>query len=87
MNSLLTEIERNPFARGGPLGTHPIPVNQRPLDNEYIWKGNPYQMDGWFKPAVTLYQASCDDRMVAWFNDSTGAVFMTLDDGGAAWRT
>lgn len=85
MNSLRTDLERNPFARGEKLSARPIPINQRPLDNEYAWKGNPYQMDNWLKPIVTMYQDSCDDPLVAWFSDSTGALFMTLD-GGKEWR-
>ncbi|HWX20897.1 MAG TPA: hypothetical protein VN578_13440 [Candidatus Binatia bacterium] len=85
MNSLRTDIERNPFARGEALSARPIPINQRPLDNEYTWKGNPYQMDNWLKPIVVMFQSSCDDPLVAWFCDSTGAVFMTLD-GGKDWQ-
>ncbi len=85
MNSLRTDIARNPFARGEGLSARPIPINQRPLDNEYAWKGNPYQMDNWFKPIVTMFQFSCDDPLVAWFSDSTGALFMTLD-GGKDWQ-
>ena len=85
MNSLRTDIERNPFARGEPLSARPIAINQRPLDNEYVWKGNPYQLDGWFKPTVTMYQSSCDDPLVAWFSDSSGKVFMSLD-GGMSWQ-
>jgi photosystem II stability/assembly factor-like uncharacterized protein len=67
------------------LSARPIPINQRPLDNEYVWKGNPYQLDGWFKPTVTMYQASCDDPLVAWFSDSDGKVFMSTD-GGMSWQ-
>ena len=85
MNSLRTEIERNPFARGEKLSARPIPINQRPLDNEYAWKGNPYQMDNWLKPSVTTFQFSCDDPLVAWFSDSTGTVSMTRD-GGKEWQ-
>jgi len=85
MNSLRSDIERNKFSRNESLSAHPIPVNQRPLDNEYAWKGNPYQMDGWFKPTVTMFQCACDDPLVAWFCDSSGLVFMTLD-GGKSWR-
>jgi len=85
MNSLRADIEPNPFARGATLSTRPIPINERPLDNEYAWKGNPYQMDGWLKPTVTTFQFSCDDPLVGWFSDSTGAVFMTLD-GGKEWH-
>jgi hypothetical protein len=85
MNSLRTDLERNPFARGEILSAHPIPINQRPLDNEYAWKGNPYQMDGWFKPSLTMFQNSCDDPLVAWFCDDSGKIFMTLD-GRVTWR-
>ena len=85
MNSRRTDIERNPFVRREIQSAHPLPINQRPLDNEYAWKGNPYQMDGWFKPSVTMFQNSCDDPAVAWFCDSSGKVYMTLD-GGATWR-
>ena len=85
MNSLRADLEPNPFARGEKLSARPIPINQRPLDNEYAWKGNPYQMDNWFKPIVTMFQFSCDDPLVAWFSDSTGAVFLTLD-GGKEWQ-
>jgi hypothetical protein len=85
MNSLRTDIERNPFARGEAQSAHPLPINERPLDNEYVWKGNPYQMDNWLKPTVTSFQCSCDDPLVAWFSDSSGGVFMTLD-GAKQWQ-
>ena len=85
MNSLRTDLERNPYAREGIESAHPIPINQRPLDNEYAWKGNPYQMDGWLKPSLRMFQNSCDDPLVAWFCDTAGKIFMTLD-GGATWR-
>jgi len=85
MNSLRSDIERNPFARNESLSAHPIPINQRPLDNEYAWKGNPYEMDGWLKPTVTMFQFACDDPEVAWFSDSSGRMFMTLD-GMQTWR-
>jgi hypothetical protein len=85
MNSLRTEVEQNPFAREQILSANPLPINERPVDNEYAWKGNPYQMDGWLKPSVTMFQNSCDDPLVAWFCDSSGKIFMTVD-GGATWR-
>jgi hypothetical protein len=85
MNSLRSDMERNSFARNESLSVHPIPINQRPLDNEYVWKGNPYQMDGWFKPTVTMVQLACDDPQAAWFSESLGRVFMTVD-GDRTWR-
>jgi hypothetical protein len=85
MNSLRSDIEKNPFAKNEALSAHPIPINQRPLDNEYTWKGNPYQMDGWLKPTVTMFQFACDDPLVVWFCDNSGRLFMTLD-GMKTWR-
>src|SRR2546421_3037477 len=63
MNSIRPEIEASPYPdRGGQKqATKPVPIDQRPLDNEYAWKGNPYQMDGWLLPAVTALEFSCDD--------------------------
>ena len=85
MNSLRPDIERNTFSRNEALSARPIPINQRPLDNEYSWKGNPYQLDGWLKPTVTMVQFSCDDPLAWWFSDSAGRLFATLD-GGRQWR-
>lgn len=87
MNSLRKDIELNPYADrfGSKQSAKPMPINQRPHDNEYEWKGNPYQLDGWFKPTVTQIQFSCDDPQVWWFCDSAGRIYMTLDDG-KTWR-
>jgi hypothetical protein len=87
MNSLRSDIELNPNSsqRNGKQSAKPIPAHQRPLDNEYAWKGNPYQLDGWLKPAVTVFQFACDDPLVAWFSDGGGRIFRTLN-GGNEWR-
>ncbi len=87
MNSLRRDLETNPFAdrMGQKQSAKPIPIDQRPLDNEYAWKGNPYQLDGWLKPAITALKFSCDDPRVAWFSDSTGRIYMTRD-GMKSWR-
>lgn len=89
MNSLRKDIEiRKDSGRGGArpaLAVKPLPINERPLDNEYAWKGNVYQLDGWLKPTVTSIQFSCDDPKVAWFSDSGGKLYLTLDKG-KSWR-
>jgi len=88
MNSLRKEIELNPHADfEGRFGqaAKPLPINERPYDNEYAWKGNPYRLDGWLKPTVTAMQFSCDDPQVAWFADSAGRLYLTLDRG-QSWR-
>jgi hypothetical protein len=84
MNSLRSDIERLPAEESGgrALSVHPLPINERPHDNEYEWKGNPYQLDGWLKPTVNAMQFACDDPQVAWFCDSAGRVFATFDRGG-----
>jgi hypothetical protein len=86
MNSIRKDIEQNPFADRGNAkqAIKPVPIDQRPLDNEYTWKGNPYQLDGWLKPSVTSLQFSADDPLVIWFSDSTGRAYMTRD-GMKTW--
>jgi len=86
MNSIRSDIELSPFPdRGnGKQAAKPVPIDQRPLDNEYAWKGNPYAVDGWQKPAVTSLQFACDDPMVAWFSDANGRAYMTRD-GMKSW--
>ena len=80
------DVELSPFEDRGKArqATKPVPIDQRPLDNEYAWKGNPYAVDGWLKPDVTSIQFSCDDPLVTWFSDSTGRAYMTRD-GMKTW--
>ncbi len=87
MNSLRHDIaiDERAGGRGQPLAVTPLPIDQRPLDNEYEWKGNPYRLDGWLKPTVTAMQFACDDPRVAWFADSRGRVSMSVD-GGGTWQ-
>jgi hypothetical protein len=86
MNSIRTDIEISPFEDRGKAkqAAKPVPIDQRPLDNEYAWKGNPYALDGWLKPTVTSLQFACDDPQVAWFSDANGRAFMTRD-GMKTW--
>ncbi len=83
MNSRDTSIERNSFADrfGSKQSAHPLRIDRRPKDNEYEWKGNPYQLDGWLKPNLLSYQPSCDDPLVAWALDGAGRLYRTLDSG------
>lgn len=87
MNSLRKDLELNPASdrQGQKQTAKPIPINQRPLDNEYAWKGNPYQLDGWLKPSLRMVQFSADDPAVAWFLDSSSRLLLTRD-AGTTWR-
>src|SRR5205814_60925 len=68
-----------------PQAAKPVPINQRPRDNENEWKGNPYALDHWGKPALAAFHYSCDDPQVAWCADVRGRFWMTRD-GGRTWR-
>ena len=63
----------------------PLPINARPLDNEFAWTGDVYQLDGWLKPAIVAMQFACDDPQVEWFCDTTGKAYVTLDRG-QSWQ-
>ena len=86
MNSIRADIEMSPFPdrSGAKQALKPVPIDRRPLDNEYAWKGNPYAVDGWLKPTVTSIQFACDDPMVAWYSDANGRAYMTRD-GMKTW--
>ena len=87
MNSIRKDLELNPApSRSGRLQSmQPLPMKDRPLDNEYVWKGNPYNLDAWLKPTITSLAFSADDPQVAWFADSGGRLYRTLD-GGKSWQ-
>jgi hypothetical protein len=86
MNSIRAEIALSPYPdrSGAKQAVKPVPIDQRPYDNEYAWKGNPYAVDGWLKPAVTSIQFACDDPLVAWYSDANGRAWMTRD-GMKSW--
>jgi hypothetical protein len=90
MNSIRKDLEIIAApGRGGATqarSRNPLPINVRPYDNEYAWKGNVYQLDGWLKPIVTAMQFARDDPKVAWFSDTTGAAYSTLD-AGKSWQS
>jgi len=51
MGSLRPGVELNPHVeQGRPQSVTPVPIQLRPHDNEYEWKANPYQLDGWLTP-------------------------------------
>jgi len=87
MNSLRKDIELNPAADRArqPQAARPLPIDERPHDNEYEWKGNPYRLDGWLKPTLVALVFACDDPLAAWAADSAGRAFRTLD-GGRSWH-
>jgi hypothetical protein len=87
MNSLDPSLPRNPHAdrANDPQAAIVVPMDRRPLDNEYEWKGNPYRLDGWLKPAVVAVASCADDPLVGYAADSAGQFWMTRD-AGRSWE-
>jgi len=69
---------------GGWLARDALPMNARPFDNEYEWKNNPYQLDGWLSRAIVSLAAAPEDPMVMLAADDRGLLFRSLD-GGLRW--
>jgi len=67
------------------LPDHPLPYHERPFDNEYDFKGNPYQKDGWLSRIVTQVAASPHDPEVLYACDQTGEFYRSFD-GGDTWE-
>jgi len=86
MNSIRKDIEiiTDPLT-GRKLAKDPLPFNERPFDNEYEWKGNPYQLDGWLSRIVVAMDVSKEDPMVIFAVDDGGYLYQSLD-GGRSWH-
>ncbi|RLF08589.1 MAG: hypothetical protein DRJ64_00725 [Thermoprotei archaeon] len=59
----------------------PLPIDERPLDNEYTWKGNPYKPDGWLARNVTRLYVSSEDPYVMFAVDETGKLYRSYSMG------
>lgn len=85
MYSIRDDIAKVPGPEGGGLiAKNPLPANARPLDNEYEWKSNPYQLDGWLSRGIVSLAAAPEDPMVMLAADDRGLLFRSLD-GGMTW--
>jgi len=86
MNSIRTDIE---FTRdtteldrpARPSTRDALPFYDAPMDNEYDWKGNPHQLDGWLARPITSLAVSGESPMVWFFTDSTNTLYQSLDGG------
>ncbi len=84
MNSIRTDIEFH----GGPRGKealHPLPGYERPSDNEYEWKGSPYELDRWLSRIVTVLDISPHDPYVQFAADASGGAYWS-NTKGEVWH-
>jgi hypothetical protein len=62
----------------------PLPINERPFDNEYDFKGDPYRLEGWGARYITGVGAAAIDPNVMYACDDAGYLYRSLD-GGQTW--
>lgn len=62
----------------------PLPLSERPFDNEYDFKEDPYRLDGWGSRFVTNVAVSPKDPMIVFACDDDGFLYRS-NDGGKTW--
>ncbi len=80
MNSL-----RKDLAKQGGFSKEPMAVFECAWDNEYLWKGNLYRLDGWLSRHVVAMDTARDDPMVLYAIDESEDVYRS-GDGAASWQ-
>jgi len=80
MNSIRTDIEFHE-ADGRKEALNPLPVYERPSDNEYEWKGSPYRLDGWTSRIVSVLEISPHDPYVQFAADTSGYSYWSNTQG------
>lgn len=80
MNSIRTDIEFH-MNNGVKEAQHPLPVYERPSDNEYEWKGSPYRLDGWTSRIVSVLEISPHDPYVQFAADTSGYSYWSNTQG------
>jgi len=66
----------------------PFPTYQASWDNEYHWKGNLLEPDGWLSRIVTQVAVPAEDPMVIYALDQNGDLYQSRDGAAtpAGWR-
>ena len=80
MNSIRTDIEFYTKGRRKEA-LLPLPVYERPSDNEYEWKNSPYSLDDWLSRTVTMLQVSPHDPYVQYAVDENGWAYWSNTKG------
>ncbi len=80
MNSLRDDVPKD-----GPLAKEPLPLFEAAWDNEYLWKGHLYRLDGWLSRIVVALDAAQDDPAVLYAAEEAGDLYRS-GDGGRTWK-
>ena len=86
MNSLRPDVKLSRLTGRltEPQAVRPLPLGQRPLDNEFEWKANPYRVDDWHQYRIVSVAGSPDGSTV-FAVDSEGLIYRSLD-GARTWN-
>jgi len=85
LNSIRRDIKIAGRAGRRQVAEEPLPMNERPMDNEYQWKGNPYALDGWLSQPIVALAVSAEDPAVIYAVDGQGLLYRSLT-GGKSWE-
>jgi hypothetical protein len=80
MNSLRDDIQKE-----GGFSKKPMAVFECAWDNEYMWKGHLYQLNGWLSRIVIALDVARDDPMVIYAVDESEDVYRS-GDGATTWQ-
>lgn len=76
LNSIRPDINKRP---------KPLPLSERPFDNEYDFKGDPYVLDRWLSRTVVDIEVAREDPAIRYAVDEHGKLYRTLD-GATTWQ-
>jgi hypothetical protein len=74
MNSL-----RDDIPKAGRLSKEPLPLFEATWDNEYMWKGHMYGLDGWLSRTVVALDAAREDPAVIYAAEEAGDLYRSRD--------
>jgi hypothetical protein len=80
MNSIRKDIEIIEV-NGKKQSKYPLPMYERPFDNEYEYKKSLYELDGWLSSTITHLEISKQDHYVQYAVDNSGKVYRSYSDG------
>ncbi|HOX37538.1 MAG TPA: hypothetical protein PL033_06080 [Candidatus Brocadiia bacterium] len=79
MNSIRDDIKKS-----GGDSVEPMAVFEAAWDNEYLWKGHLYQLDGWLSRPITAMDTAKDDPDILYAADSNNDIYRSVD-GAKTW--
>ena len=85
MNSIRRDIEFVTNAEGHRVAKNPLPMNVRPMDNEYQWKSSPFGLDGWLSTPLLALSVAHEDPALIHCIDTDHTLYRSRD-AGASWE-